>query len=157
MKILIITVLFIQSINSQTHSYDIHILYNNDEKFSEVKNDSTIFQVFPIKTNIDYGKKSYSIDENGKLITKVEILATQKPNKFNLIYRNENESNAAIVKRIKEVKNILKYPLDFEGQDINSVFNLLKNASNVYIIESDETFGYYLLKKVEIDDILRRL
>ena len=48
----------------------------------------------------------------------------------------------------EKVKNILHYPKDFKNIKIKEIRNLLMKTKNIYVIESDSLFGFYVLKKV---------
>jgi hypothetical protein len=66
------------------------------------------------------------------------------------VYSNKKDSNNPILKRSNEITNILNYPNDFINDNLNNILKILKDASNVYIIEKNEIFGYEVLKKVEL-------
>lgn len=152
-RTIILLVLIISNFSfSQAKQYDIYILLDDtiESNITPNQNDTLLLQVFVIKEQISHKYRTYSIDNKGDLKTDIQIKGSMHSNAFNLIYKNINDSNNPIVKKSKDVKNILEYPIDFKNQNINDMYKLLNEANQLFIIETDKIFGYYLAKKVEL-------
>ena len=149
----IITLLLIISctlcISQNTKKFDIHIKIDNLENHLNTENDSIVYQYIVLK-NQRKEKKNFIIDENGNLLSKVNIKASNKIDQIFLVYSNTNNDNIPLIKKSKDIKNIINYPNDFIGENLESIFQILKKASNIYIIEKNEIFGYDVLKKVRL-------
>ena len=157
--VLIFTLLIIGFTNlfSQTSSYDINILIKKKTDVLEITNDTISYQEFTLKERINYLKKEINFNRKGFLTTKLKVSHTNKDTRLIFIYKNIKNTNPPIVSKKIETKNLLTYPKDFENVEIEKMRKLINNAKNIYIIESDVTIDYYLLKKVTLSDRLSNL
>lgn len=135
----------------QSKNYDINILIDKEVVGSMISNDSLIYQTFLLKDMNYTTKKKISYDKNGKLITSLSVSgATNKDDRLVLFYKDVNGNNPPTLLKKEKVKNLLVYPRDFKGLEISNVRDLLKNSKNIFVIESDSVYGFYVLKKVSL-------
>ncbi len=97
---------------------------------------------------LDYAE--YVINKKGNLSSHIKIKGSNRIINFLIVYQNKNNMNKPFIVKKLDVKNILKYPSDFRGANLKNIYNLLKNSKQLFLIESDNTLSYYLVKKVEL-------
>ncbi len=152
-KIIILNLLLIFSINlfSQSSEFDICILIQEKAKIFKSSNDSIVYQKFYLKEQVQYIKQDLQFNENGILETNIIVPSINKDFYLRFIYKNEKDKNLPIIIKKEEAKNILVYPKDFKNIKIEKFRKLLSKAKDIYIIESDSIFGFYILKKVILE------
>lgn len=152
-KIIILNLLLIFSVNlfSQSSEFDICILLQGKAKIFKISNDSIIYQQFNLEEQIQYLKQDLQFNENGILETNIIVPGINKDFYLRFIYKNEKDKNLPIIIKKEEAKNILVYPKDFKNIKIEKFRKLLSKANDIYIIESDSVFGFYILKKVILE------
>ena len=141
---------------AQTIDYDIHLLIedNSDVKLTEIENDTMVFQIFRFKEQLQLNDIEYLINKNGKLTVHIKTKGSNRLTTISLNHVNTNNKNKPFIIKKTDVNNILKYPSDFRGAKLENIYNLLKNAKQLFLIESDNTLGYYLVKKVKMEQRL---
>ncbi|MDY0779919.1 hypothetical protein [Tenacibaculum sp. IB213877] len=157
-----ISILFFILINinllSQSDKYDVSILINNKINGNNISNDSLIYQTFFLPETKNYIQKKIFFNEKGELITNLIIPdSTGKDSQLVFYYKNDKGDNPPKILKKEKVKNLIVYPKDFIGLEISKARKLLQNSKNIFIIESDSIFGYYVLKKVILKDRLSGL
>lgn len=138
---------------SQKINYDIFILFENDtyQKIYGTHNDTLVYQVFDLKVQLNSSSTEYMINDNNLLESKIILKGSKGTNNIRLSYKNANNSNLPFILNKDIPMNLIKYPSGFLGCKLENINKILNKSSNIYIIESDSNYGYYLVKKVELN------
>lgn len=131
-------------------SYNINILIedNQDVQKTETQNDSIVLQTFKLDSQLKLETRKIEVDNSGKLISKVNVKSSNDATSFFLIYQNKNSTNNPDIVDKKSTSLLMKYPTDFKNTNLESIIKLLKNATDIYLIETEKQLGYYMRKKV---------
>ena len=129
-------------------SQDLNIILDKEIKKVEVLNDSIIYQEFYLKEQTSNTKLKHYFNEEGKLFTKITLPSLKSESELKLVYKSFKNDNYPKILEKEKVKNILHYPKDFKNIKIKEIRNLLMKTKNIYVIESDSLFGFYVFKKV---------
>ncbi|WP_430413128.1 hypothetical protein [Kordia sp.] len=142
------------SYSQKNSEYDIHISLDDYKKSIIVENDTITHQTIRLR-NQKKDQKSYIINDKGELIFNIKIKSSNSINFIDLEYTNIKNNNLPILKKSSKISNILNYPSDFIVNDLESIFNILEKAKNIYIIEENDIVGYDVLKKVVLKEYAR--
>ena len=136
MKNILITAIILNAfiINAQSNK-DLYIdieKFDNKIKVFQAKDDALAFKMYQIQLNTckEYHNDFY-FDENGELV-RVMLISKSVP-VFRFRYNSKEVSHP--FKLVNELKlNKLYYPSDFHITHFDSLKNVFKEASNIYII-----------------------
>lgn len=136
----------------QDKDYDIFLLLDSEKKEMLVNSSfvkkGLIFKTFSITKNIPKEKGehvSFGVNKKGKIYTAIRGANHAEPGKLVLIYGSHKHSKKQVLK-IKDL-NIITYK-DILNTRFKSFLNLLREATNIFVIDAKDDELYYTAYEV---------